>query len=404
MAWPLARAASPTTPSSAAVRRIQPAAGDAAILQAGVVVVDGAQVAQFRLQARALGEHCLRCPRRRRRSRRRRARRGPSGSGGRRVARCRRSRSSFRRENCARPNARPPSLPRKPRSPRWLAMRSRSSSSARSQSARARGPRAGHALERHGIGPGVGHGAVARNAPGEPRALRERHGLEALFDALVLVAETLLQAQHALADDGEAEMARLDGAGVHRADRNLVHAVALDRNEGVAGIARIAGAPARRRRGAADARSRARRRGAASRARRAGCHPRPAPRAPSGRTRRAACARRRGRAATDRDRPVAIRAPAVPARAALRRSRQAACTAEGLPARRARRSPRARRAGRRAARRPLARSQPAAARRSARARRAPRRRSVRAARPCDRRGRQGVHPISLAAWRYQSAR
>ena len=50
-------------------------------------------------------------------------------------------------------------------------------------------------------------------------------------DALVHVAEPLLQPRHGLAVGGEAEMAGLDDAGMHRPDRNLVQALALDRQE-----------------------------------------------------------------------------------------------------------------------------------------------------------------------------
>ena len=53
----------------------------------------------------------------------------------------------------------------------------------------------------------------------------------------MLVAEPLLEPQHALADHREAEVPGLDDAGVHRPDRDLVHAVAFDRDEGVARIA-----------------------------------------------------------------------------------------------------------------------------------------------------------------------
>ena len=56
---------------------------------------------------------------------------------------------------------------------------------------------------------------------------------EALLDSLVRVAEPLLEPQHLLADDREAEMPGLDDAGVHRADRDLVDAVAGDANEGI---------------------------------------------------------------------------------------------------------------------------------------------------------------------------
>jgi hypothetical protein len=55
--------------------------------------------------------------------------------------------------------------------------------------------------------------------------------MKAALDALVLVAEALFQAQHALAHHREAEVARLDDAGVDRADRDFVHAVAFDADE-----------------------------------------------------------------------------------------------------------------------------------------------------------------------------
>ena len=53
------------------------------------------------------------------------------------------------------------------------------------------------------------------------------------LDALVHIAEALLQAHHRLAVGGEAEMPGLDDAGMHRADRDLVQALALGRQEGV---------------------------------------------------------------------------------------------------------------------------------------------------------------------------
>ena len=55
--------------------------------------------------------------------------------------------------------------------------------------------------------------------------------LEALLDALVHVAQPLLEPQHLLADDLEAEVAGLDDAGVHGSDGDLVHAVAFDAHE-----------------------------------------------------------------------------------------------------------------------------------------------------------------------------
>ena len=51
------------------------------------------------------------------------------------------------------------------------------------------------------------------------------------LDALVGVAEPLFQPHHRLAVGGEAEMAGLDDAGMHRPDRDLVQAVALRRQE-----------------------------------------------------------------------------------------------------------------------------------------------------------------------------
>ena len=61
------------------------------------------------------------------------------------------------------------------------------------------------------------------------------------FDALVHVAEPLLQPHHSLAVGGEAEMARLDDAGMHRPDRNLVQALAFGRQEFVRRRLRRAG-------------------------------------------------------------------------------------------------------------------------------------------------------------------
>ena len=71
------------------------------------------------------------------------------------------------------------------------------------------------------------------NASREPHPVLEFHALEALLDAFMFVAEPLLQPQHLLADDREAEMPGFDDAGVHRPDRNLVHAVAADLYEGI---------------------------------------------------------------------------------------------------------------------------------------------------------------------------
>jgi hypothetical protein len=54
------------------------------------------------------------------------------------------------------------------------------------------------------------------------------------FDALVHIAQALLQTDHSLAAGGEAEVAGLDDAGVHRSNWDLVQALALCRQEVVA--------------------------------------------------------------------------------------------------------------------------------------------------------------------------
>ena len=47
------------------------------------------------------------------------------------------------------------------------------------------------------------------------------------------IAEPLLQPHHVFAIGGEAEVAGLDDAGMHRADRNLMQAFAFRRQKGV---------------------------------------------------------------------------------------------------------------------------------------------------------------------------
>ena len=77
----------------------------------------------------------------------------------------------------------------------------------------------------------IGNRAVARRAAGEARGVLECRAMHQALDALVRVAEALLEPHHRFAIGGEAEMARLDDAGVHRPHRNLMQAVALDRQE-----------------------------------------------------------------------------------------------------------------------------------------------------------------------------
>ncbi len=88
-----------------------------------------------------------------------------------------------------------------------------------------------HVLERLAVGPRERHARVSRDARGEAVSVQDRQLGEAPLDALVHVAEALLEPQHLLADHGEAEVAGLDDAGVHGADGNLVHAVAFDPHE-----------------------------------------------------------------------------------------------------------------------------------------------------------------------------
>ena len=77
----------------------------------------------------------------------------------------------------------------------------------------------------------VGDRAVARDAAGELRRRARAARRHQRLDALVDVAQPLLEAHHGLAVGGEAEMAGLDDAGMHRADRDLVQALAFGRQE-----------------------------------------------------------------------------------------------------------------------------------------------------------------------------
>ena len=89
--------------------------------------------------------------------------------------------------------------------------------------------------------------------PASPRRLVQRGALHQPVDALVHVAEPLLQAHHRLAVGGEAEVAGLDDPRVHGTDGDLVQRRTFGGIEGVGvtgggvGIARaqrLAHAPA----------------------------------------------------------------------------------------------------------------------------------------------------------------
>ena len=88
--------------------------------------------------------------------------------------------------------------------------------------------RAAETLERLAVGPGERHGRVTADACREAMAFEYRQLRETPLDALVHVAEPLLEPQHLLADDREPEVAWLDDARVHGPHRHLVHAVTGD--------------------------------------------------------------------------------------------------------------------------------------------------------------------------------
>ena len=93
--------------------------------------------------------------------------------------------------------------------------------------------RSAHTLERLTISPRECDGGIAGDPRGQPVAFEQGQLGETPLDALVHIAEVLLEPEDLLAHDRKAEMARLDDARVHRSDRNLVDAFALDRHERV---------------------------------------------------------------------------------------------------------------------------------------------------------------------------
>ncbi len=140
-------------------------------------------------------------------------------------------------------NAKAASLQTAPMSPKWLAMRSSSAITPRSTVARGGVPTPSAAsTARANAKP-----SATVEIPGRPRDDARRLGEvdigQKAVDALVHVAEPLLEPRHRLAIRREAEMAGLDDAGMHGADRNLVQAVTVHGQETV--VDRIA--PRRRR-------------------------------------------------------------------------------------------------------------------------------------------------------------
>ncbi len=76
-------------------------------------------------------------------------------------------------------------------------------------------------------------GGIAGDALGQLHPFGGGPAFEQLLDAFVGEEQVHLQVDHRLAHHAEAEMARLDDAGMHRPDRDLVDAFALDRQEGI---------------------------------------------------------------------------------------------------------------------------------------------------------------------------
>ena len=82
-------------------------------------------------------------------------------------------------------------------------------------------------LDRAREGEAVGDGGIAGDSCDDAARAFEIGAGEQAVDALVHVAQPLLEANDDPAVGGEAEMAGFDDAGVHRADRNLVQALAV---------------------------------------------------------------------------------------------------------------------------------------------------------------------------------
>ena len=76
-------------------------------------------------------------------------------------------------------------------------------------------------------GGSVREAGVARDAFGQINRVADRQLLEALFDGLVGIEHAQLQIEDRLSGDGEVEVARLDDAGMDRADGNMKDALAV---------------------------------------------------------------------------------------------------------------------------------------------------------------------------------
>ena len=92
------------------------------------------------------------------------------------------------------------------------------------------------ALDGAGESQPVGDRRVTRKPRDHRRGLGGRPADHQHLDAFVHIAEPSLEPHHGFARGGKAEMSRLDDAGVHRADWNLMQGFALDRQEVVRGF------------------------------------------------------------------------------------------------------------------------------------------------------------------------
>jgi hypothetical protein len=89
----------------------------------------------------------------------------------------------------------------------------------------------GEPLQHLAIGDCMADRRVAGDGLGEMDGVLMGPAAQRLLDAAVLVAERDFEMQHALAVAAEAEMPRLDDAGMHRPDRDLVDLLAADPEE-----------------------------------------------------------------------------------------------------------------------------------------------------------------------------
>ena len=109
-------------------------------------------------------------------------------------------------------------------------VRSSSSSRSRTRCERRRGREPERRLARAAVGERVADGAGRTGPLDHAQAVVERAALGEPLEAAVLVEQTCVDVQDALADDVEAEVPGLDDARVDRADRDVVGVVAVDRD------------------------------------------------------------------------------------------------------------------------------------------------------------------------------